>query len=336
MATADVRADRDALVEMITGAWKTRVIGEGVRFGIFDLLTNGAKSADSLAKAVGVDEDGIKRLLRGLAVLGLLRHEPDDCFALTPLGACLRRETPDSLNGFAGHWAGRMWESFAGIGHSFQTGEASAPSGPEHFVSVQADPAQSDVFNRAMAEGSLRIGRALAKSYDFSGIARLRDVGGGYGALLVGPLEANPHLAGDIYDLPSLADNALRYLSEQGLDGRVDYLGGSFFDHVPPGADCLLLKYILHDWNDAKCLTILQHCRVALGKGRLLIIERIVPDTVSEKDVEVIRGDLTMLTVGGKERTEADYHSLLGQAGLVISRILPIDGVFSLIEARVA
>jgi len=78
MATADVRADRDALVEMITGAWKTRVIGEGVRFGIFDLLTNGAKSADSLAKAVGVDEDGIKRLLRGLAVLGLLRHEPDD------------------------------------------------------------------------------------------------------------------------------------------------------------------------------------------------------------------------------------------------------------------
>jgi hypothetical protein len=229
-----------------------------------------------------------------------------------------------------------MWDSFAGIGQSFQTGQSSAPSGPEHFAQTQADPVRADVFNRAMAEGSLRVGRALAGLYDFSDVRTLRDVGGGYGALLVGPLEANPRLRGEVFDLPSLAESALSYLGEHGLEGRVDYLGGSFFETVPPGADCLMLKFILHDWNDARSLTVLRHCRAGLGDGRLLIIERIVPEIVCERDQEVIRGDLSMLTVGGKERTEAEYHALLRQADLSITRIVPIDPVFSLIEVRAA
>jgi hypothetical protein len=201
---------------------------------------------------------------------------------------------------------------------------------------MQADPAAADVFNRAMAEGSLRVGRALAKAYDFSGFSRLMDVGGGYGALLVGPIEANPGLAGHVYDLPALAGPAKAWLSEQGVGERVGYLGGSFFESVPPGADCILLKFILHDWNDARCRTILRHCRDALNGGTLLIIERIVPETVSPADTDVIRGDLVMLGVGGMERTETQYRALLADAGLELTRIVPIDGNFSAIEARVS
>jgi len=329
------QVDRDALVAMITGCWKTRVIGEGARLGIFDRLHDGALDADALAQVAGASPDGTMRLLRALAVLGLVHHEPGARFSLTPLGALLRRDAPESLNGLAGHWSTRMWDSFAGIGASFETGEASAPSGREHFAEQQADPAASDIFNRAMAEGSLRVGRALVGVYDFAGCRTIMDVGGGYGALLVGPLEANPRLSGKVFDLPSLAEPALAYLAEQGVGGRVDYLGGSFFEAVPQAADCVLLKFILHDWNDANSLVILRNIAATLGAGRLLVIERIVPETVGAADEEVIRGDLTMLTVGGKERTEAEYRALLGEAGLAIGDVRPIDRTFSLIEARV-
>jgi len=332
----EAQADRDALIAMITGCWKTRVIGEAVRLGIFDRLQDGPADADVLAGAVGGNADGVMRLLRALAVLGLVRHEPGNRFALTPQGALLRRDAPDSLNGLAGHWATRMWASFAGIGESFETGEASAPSGREHFAEQQADPAASDIFNRAMAEGSLRVGRALAGAYDFSTCRTVMDVGGGYGALLVGPLEAHTHLTGKLFDLQSLAEPALAYLAEQGVGGRVDYLGGSFFEAVPAAADCLLLKFILHDWGDANSLVILRNIAAALGEGRLLVIERIVPETVGPADEDVIRGDLTMLTVGGKERTEAEYRALLSAAGLRITGIKAVDRTFSLIEARVA
>lgn len=329
-------ADRAGLIDMITGCWKTQVIGQGVALGLFDALANGAATSMALAEANGANADGTMRLLRALATLGLVEHLPGDRFALTPTGALLRRDAPDSLNGMAGHWGERIWESFGRLGTSVQTGEASIPSGPEHFAVMQADPAAADIFNRAMAEGSLRVGRALAAACDFSGFSRLMDVGGGYGALLVGPLEANPSLAGQVYDLPALAGPARTWLGEQGMEARVDYVGGSFFEAVPQGADCILLKFILHDWNDERCRTILRHCRSAVGAGTILIIERIVPDTVSPADTDVIRGDLVMLGVGGKERTEAEYHQLLGEAGLRIGRIISIDGNFSAIEALVA
>lgn len=327
-------AERAAVIEMITGCWKTQVIGESVALGLFDRLADGAMTAAALAAEADVNEDGALRLLRALAVLGLLEHQPGDRFALTAQGALLRRDAPDSLNGMAGHWHERIWESFGRLGTSVRTGEASIPSGPEHFAVMQEDAAQADIFNRAMAEGSLRVGRALAAAYDFSGFSRLMDVGGGYGALLVGPLEATPGLKGRVFDMPALADQARAWLGEQGLADCADYLGGSFFEAVPEGADCILLKYILHDWSDARCGNILRNCRAALGDGTLLIIERIVPETVSPVDVDVIRGDLIMLGVGGKERTEAQYRALLSEAGLAMTRIIPIDGNFSAIEAR--
>jgi len=327
--------DREQVIDMITGAWKTSVIGEGARLGLFDRLAGGARTADDLAGDVGVNADGLMRLLRGLATLGLMRHEPGGRFSLTPLGACLRRDAPDSLNGMAGHWADRLWNSFGGIGESIRTGAASAPSGPEHFVEQQADPIRSDIFNRAMAEGSLRVGRSLARHYDFSGCKALMDVGGGYGALLVGPLEAHDHLRGFVFDLPVLSDAATAYLREQGVGDRATYLGGSFFESVPAVADCLMLKFILHDWNDETSRRILMHCREAMGEGgRVLIVERIVPETVTPADQDVIRGDLTMLTIGGKERTEAEYRTLLAEAGLAIAAIVPLDGGYSAIEAR--
>jgi len=329
-------ADRAGLIDMITGCWKTQAIGEGAALGLFDRLGNGAQSPAALAQATGANEDGVLRLLRALAVLGLVRQTGAERFELTEQGALLRRDAADSLNGMAGHWAGRLWDSFAAIGESVRTGEACVPSGPEHFAEQQAVPAEADVFNRAMAEGSLRVGRALAQAYDFSAFRSVMDVGGGYGALLVGPLAATPGLRGRVFDMPVLASHALAYLAEQGFGGRVDYSGGSFFETVPEGDDCLLLKFILHDWNDAHCRTILTNIRAALGDGTLLIIERIVPEIVSAGDVDVIRGDLVMMSVGGKERTEAQYRTLLGECGLRLSRIVDIDGNFSAIEARAA
>ena len=329
-------ADRAGLIDMITGCWKTQVIGQGVALGLFDALAVGAATSATLARGANANPDGVMRLLRALATLGLVEHLPGDRFSLTPTGALLRRDASDSLNGMAGHWGERIWESFGRLGASVRTGEASIPSGPEHFEAMQADPAASDVFNRAMAEGSLRVGRALASAYDFSRFSRLMDVGGGYGALLVGLLEAAPGLAGQIYDLPALAEPAKTWLTEQGMGARIGYQGGSFFETVPQGADCILLKFILHDWNDDRCRTILRHCRNAIADGTLVIVERIVPETVSATDTDVIRGDLIMLGVGGKERTEAEYERLLEEAGLRINRILAIDGNFSAIEACAA
>ncbi|MCW2381949.1 hypothetical protein M2338_001514 [Sphingobium sp. B2D3B] len=59
-----------------------------------------------------------------------------------------------------------------------------------------------------------------------------------------------------------------------------------------------------------------------------------MPERVGPGDEDVIRGDLIMLSVGGKERTEAEYRALLSATGLDMTGITPIDDRYAAIEAR--
>src|SRR5688572_23549556 len=106
---ADAMAQRAQVIEMITGAWKTQVIGEAVKLGLFDRIAQGEGRPEALAAATGANADGVMRLLRGLATLGLVTHEAGGSFSLTDAGQYLRRDAADSLTGMAGHWSERMW-----------------------------------------------------------------------------------------------------------------------------------------------------------------------------------------------------------------------------------
>lgn len=336
--TAILSPDRQELMRMISACWSTKVIGEGVHFGVFDQLAEGAKSASDIAATAGVQTDGLHRVMRALAVLGLLQQTDERTFALTAIGQTLRRDHPDSLSGMAQHWSGRLWDGFTELGKVVETGEPSVESGPEHFAGMQNnDPVQSDIFNRAMAETTLKVGGVVAGAYDFSRFEAVMDVGGGYGALLIGILDAHPRLKGFVFDLEGLGEPGKRYRSELGKGDAIAFLPGSFFETVPAKADCLLLKYIIHDWGDEHSRTILRNCREAIdGNGVVLLVERIVPDVVEPApgNVSVIQGDLVMLRVGGKERTESEYRTLLGEAGLELTGIFPTDTEFSVIEAK--
>ena len=48
------------------------------------------------------------------------------------------------------------------------------------------------------------------------------------------------------------------------LTGRIEAIGGSFFDQIPSGADIYMLVRVLHDWSDEDCLRILRACRTAI------------------------------------------------------------------------
>ena len=172
---------------------------------------------------------------------------------------------------------------------------------------------------------------ALAPAYDFSPFRTVCDVGGGTGSFLKRILEANPHLRGTLYDMPSVVENQVL----GSLDGRVEVVAGSFFERVP-SADLLILKAILHDWSDEKCAVILARCREAMPPaGRMLIIDRLLQEPL---DVTSLFYDLHMLVqIGGRERTASEFSALLENAGLHLQRIItPTESPLSplrLIEA---
>ncbi|WP_114953903.1 methyltransferase [Sphingosinicella terrae] len=321
------------LIESITGAWRTRAIYEGVRSGLIDRLDSQPRTAAALAGPLDLDADTARRVLRALAVLGLCDQVAADGFVATELGGRLRAGVPGSLRGMAMLWGDRIWSSLETIGETLRTGTPGWGNGD--FGALHADPAESDIFSRAMAEQSEAIARAAAESVDFSGHRRVMDVGGGYGAVLIEVLRAHPGLTGLVYDLGSIAEGARRYLVEAGVGDRADFLGGDFFIDVPGGADCLLLKYVLHDWSDEDSLRILANCRAALEPGSaLVVLERIMPERVTAADEPVVRTDLVMMPISGRERRLDEIHVLLRASGFEPDEARPLtDGCWA-IESR--
>lgn len=335
-ATPASGAARERVTALITACWTTQLVAEAVRLELPERLTAGPQTADALAAACQVDADALFRVLRALAALGLLRHLGERRFALDAAGALLRRDAADSLRGIALHWGDRQWRSFGLLGKVVATGR---PQVAEGFENLQKDAAQAAVFNRAMAEQSWRIGAAATRAFDFGAYHRVLDVGGGYGAVLAALLEANPRLCGASFDLPEVGAGATDYLRERGVADRAEFMGGSFFESVPAGFDCHVLKYIIHDWGDAESRRILASCARALAPGGVLVLlEQVVPDTIvaDARVADVLRGDLIMLNIGGRERTAAEYRGLLAAAGLTLTRIIPTDTTFSVIEARLS
>lgn len=187
-----------------------------------------------------------------------------------------------------------------------------------------------------MTTSSTRLGSALLKHYDFSGIRKIVDVGGGHGFTLAMILAANPSMHGLLYDLPDVASGAGQIIDAEGVRERCEIVGGSFFDSIPAGAEAYVLKQIIHDWDDEQSLMILRNCRAAMPKeGKVLLIERrIEPD--HRQAMRVLHIDMEMLVnVCGMERNDAEYRSLLERAGFRLVRVLPLmDGAgFAVFEA---
>ena len=111
-------------------------------------------------------------------------------------------------------------------------------------------------------------------------------------------------------------------------------MAGSFFDEVPPGCDAYLLKSILHDWDDASSVRILQRRRAMQRRRvlRSLIVERIVGD--ADPTLVAVMSDLNMMVnTGGAERTMSEWRALLDAGGFEVSGAVDIGLGWFVIEA---
>ena len=331
-------SSRAAAASLITACWSTQVIHVAVTTGIPDKLAAGIGSSADLARETGAHPRAMFRLLRALAALGLCVHVADDRFELTEAGQFLRSDVPESLAILALHWGGRTWPALSHLEASLKSGAAWTLGGREGFFSMAERPHDAAVLNRSMANQTLLAAQAIVDAYDFSSFGNVVDLGGGYGALLSVLLQAYPQLRGASADLAYMESDARTFLREAGVAERAAFLPTDFFKAVAPGADCYLLKFIVHDWNDTDALEILRNTRAAAGSdGRILIVEQIAPERTEPAHASVIRGDIQMMvSTGGMERTVAEYGWLLTQAGLELLRIIATASQFSIIEARPA
>lgn len=327
------------LLEMIGASWMSQAICVAAELGLADLLTPGSRTADDLARATGCERTSVHRLLRALASIGVCTEQEDGSFALAPMGFLLRADAQPSVRSWAIWWGKYQWPEWGNLRHSVQTGESARAllNGRNSYDFVAADPQAAEVFNRAMSELTHLAATEVARGYDFSAATRVVDIGGGRGELLTTILSAYPALRGTLFELPHAMAAAAALIGTAGVAQRCTLLTGDFFDSVPGGGDVYILKSVIHNWDDQRSAIILDNCRRSMtGNARLVLVERIMPARMTgiATDRAVTRSDLNMLVgIGGRERTESEFISLLSSSGFKAARIIRIGFEFSLIEA---
>jgi len=322
--------------QLLGGAWSTQGIYVAAELGIADLLVAGCRSVGDLADATGSDPQALYRLLRALAGIGLFAEDAEGQFSLTPLAEPLRSDRPDSQRALAIMMGAEFYQAWGQLLFSVRTGGGGFREAYRagFFEYMDRHPDRHRIYDEAMHGIHGAESEPILAAYDFSRFHRIVDVGGGNGGLLTGILQKYPEPDGILFDLPAVAERARDGIEAVKLAGRCRVEGGDFFSAVPQGADCYLLRHILHDWQDGEALAILGNCRKAMGPdGKILVVENLIPTGNEPHFGKWL--DLMMLLVDGKERTGEQYRHLLRAADLRLEEVVPTTaGVSILVGAQ--
>jgi SAM-dependent methyltransferase len=328
----------NVLLNLVEGHRVTAVIYAAARLGIADRLLQNPKSVSDLAHLTDTHERSLLRLMRALVKLAICTEAPDGKFKLTEMGTLLAADSERSLKAWVfleGKILRASWGEFI---ESIRTGKTAAQLaglGEERFEAL-AKTKDAGLFNDAMVAMTRMAVPAVLSAYNFSGISTLMDVGGGLGELMSAILREYPQMRGIVFDLPHCAEGARKNLADAGVGNRCEFIEGSFFESVPTGADAIVMKSIIHDWNDERCVRILQNCHRALSPGaRLMLIDKVMPENLEPgaRDLFVVLDDLNMLRgPGGCERTPSEFRAVLEKGGFNMHRVVP-TGRYSVIEA---
>ena len=304
--------------------------------GIADLLASGPRSVHELAAATGAHRSSLHRLLRMLAGAGAFHEEPDGRFAVTPLGATLQSDSPDSVREwalFAG--APEMWAVWSRLRDSVMTGQTAFPAvhGEPMWQYITTHRDLGDVFHGWMTRQSRQQNTALVAAYDFSPFRLVADIGGGQGSTLAAILAAHPSVRGILLDLPQVVSH-VSALDEAAVADRCQVIGGDMLASVPAGADAYLIKRVLMDWGDDDAAVLLRNCATAMAEqGKIVVVEMVMVAGNEPSPAKPL--DILMLLIqpGGRIRTEAEFRQLFAAAGLRLSRIIPTASPNSVLEA---
>lgn len=334
------------LLQVTFGALTAQILYIAAKLGLADELQGGYRTPAELGRTLAVDVMGLRRVLRGLVSLGICTEIDGERFGLTAVGEYLRADHPDSVQSrvlLNGEVHGALWADMLA---TVRTGESASERvfKMPFYDYLTRNAVAGELFDRAMTSaGWMRYRfRPAIEAYDFGQFETIVDVGGGNGTLLVELLKRYPRPIGTVFDVPRLAEAAQRTIDAAGLSKRCKFVGGNAFESVPAGGDAYLLSNFVISWGDDESLIPLRNCRKAMAaRGKLLLVEWIMPTGEAPKDTfrfwDSVTMDLIMLAAFGSRsghvRTRSEFEALLSAAGFSTTAVVPSRASVCVIEA---
>lgn len=326
-----IDASREKLLTILSGDWVARSVYVAAKLEIADHLLAGPMRLEELGQAVGADPESLRRLIHLLQSHGIFEVLEGGEVQNTFASATLAKSHPDSLYHitlFYGEEVHSAWKELFLAVKSGKTAFYIKYQEPV-FSYFKNHKERALLFQAAMREKTKGVAASALEAFDFGAYRKVIDIGGGEGQFIEAVMRAYPEVHGTLFELPEVIQRV-----KESKTLTFPLIEGDFFSSVPKGADLYILKSILHDWDDRRCIEILNHCSDAISDdARLLVIENVL----LPKDGSLYANamDLLMLTMtGGKERSLESFKEMFDQCNFEIVQIYPTSTEFSLLELK--
>ncbi|KAJ4826905.1 hypothetical protein Tsubulata_006132, partial [Turnera subulata] len=322
-----VRDEEDAqagieIWEYVFGFTSMVVVKCAIELGIAETIEKhgGPITLEELSASQGYDPSSLHRIIRFLVHHGFLKEKPTGQgntigYIQLPLSSRLLRGTQNNMaDSILLESSPVMLEPWLLLSSRVRANGNSTfegVHGQDVWKYCAANSGHNKLIDDAMACNARLAVAALVKGCPevFHGINTFVDVGGGNGIALSSLVKAFPWIQGINFDLPHVVS-------------------------VAPVRD----GWVLHDWNDEECITILKKCKEAIArdKGKVIIVEAVVSGEQKDDKLEYVRLMLDMVmtahTDTDKERTFKEWEDVILKAGFSRFNIKPIGAVQSIIE----
>jgi hypothetical protein len=316
-----------ALIDLTWGEQRTAVAAALVTSGLADALGERSRDPAELADELALERDVTVRVLGAAAVARLVAFDRQGRVRLSRTGGPLRGDHRHSVASWvATQGSGVVSAAYAQLDGQLRDGpepsgvrRASGGSLWDHF---DTHPDEGARFGRAMREMTAFDVAALAEGYPWPQHGVVCDVAGGIGTLLAAILERRPDLRGILVDGPAVIAEAEGFLASRGVADRVERRVGDIFGDIDARADVYVMKWILHDWSDEACRSILARVRATMPAGaKLVTIDQHLQPHARNPIAATTDVHMLVACEGGRERTADHVQTLMRDAGLKPGRV---------------
>ncbi|MGN2248044.1 methyltransferase [Frateuria sp. GZRR35] len=326
----------DAILQTGLAFWASKTLLSAIELGVFTQLARGPTDLVGLRDALGLHPRSARDFFDALVALGFLVRT-DGVYANTAeTDLFLDRAKPSYVGGILEMANTRLYPFWRGLTLALRTGlpqNEVAHGGPNLFDTLYADPARLEQFLAAMTGISRGANLAIARQFPWKDHRSFVDVGTAQGDLAAQIALANPHLRGTGFDLPGVRPIFENYIRAIGVDDRVAFAQGSFFDQELPKADVVLMGHILHDWDLPTKRMLIGKAYDALPEGGALVVYESIIDDERRENAFGLLMSLNMLieTPGGFDYTGADCAGWMEEAGFRQTRVEHLVGPDSMV-----
>jgi hypothetical protein len=320
------RPTPEHIMQIGMGFWASKTLLSAVELGLFTELARKPENLETLQVRIGLHPRSARDFLDALVALGLLERSNGHYCNTPATDLFLDKKKPSYIGGVLEMVNQRLYGYWGHLTEGLRTGlpqNEVRGGGQPLFETLYADPERLTGFLKAMTGVSRGSALAIAASFPFKDYKSVCDVGTAEGDAVAQIALAHPHLKAIGFDLPEVGPIFEQYAAELGLNGRLTFVPGSFFENPLPKADVIVMGHILHDWDLATKKMLVRKAYDALPDGGAYIVYEAIIDDDRRKNAFGLMMSLNMLieTYGGFDFTGTDCQGWMREIGFRETRV---------------